>query len=285
MYALSKLNKQNEQTWISLQKRLSTVQFEYKDLFESKEVHSFINNKSISVGSCIGYFIPSLLTTTSYLLACNQACIQTTTHQQNLNIYTIFVGYPGTGKSLCQNNTSHQTNHWIFSLSLLISGKSSAILYAAQEPLDDIEMTNTIIHKTTSSGLVKLLATNKKGLILSPEVFDVLYKLLKSDEDNGTGDVQLLCKMFSGEKCSYHFSTEYCCIIDKNTPFCILGSTQLTNAAKLIAKMDQGHGLVDRLLIATPLALRPLQRWRLPKTNSAQKSSVVLPNIFCVLHH
>lgn len=146
-------------------------------------------------------------------------------------------------------------------------------------------MTNTIIHKTTSSGLVKLLATNKKGLILSPEVFDVLYKLLKSDEDNGTGDVQLLCKMFSGEKCSYHFSTENCRIIDKNTPFCILGSTQLTNAAKLIAKMDQGHGLVDRLLIATPLALRPLQRWRLHKTNSAQKSSVVLPNIFCVLHH
>jgi hypothetical protein len=118
-------------------------------------------------------------------------------------------------------------------------------------------MADTIINKTTSSGFVKLLASNGKGLILSPEVFDVINKLLKSDEDNGTGDVQLLCKMFSGEKCSYHFSTENSRIIHQNHPFCILGSTQLANAAKLIAKMDQGHGLVDRFLIATPLAFRP----------------------------
>ena len=32
---------------------------------------------------------------------------------------------------------------------------------------------------------------------------------------------------------------------------------QLLNAAKLIAKMDQGHGLIDRILIATPLVFRP----------------------------
>lgn len=140
---------------------------------------------------------------------------------------------------------------------VFLAGKSSAIQYAAQEPLDEIEMSSNIIHKTTSSGLVKFLASNQRGFIISPEVFDVLFKLLKSDEDNGTGDVQLLCKMFSGEKCSYHFSTESSRVIQKDTPFCLLGSTQLTNAAKLIAKMDQGHGLVDRLLIATPLALRP----------------------------
>ena len=42
-----------------------------------------------------------------------------------------------------------------------------------------------------------------------------------------------------------------------NTPFCLLGSTQLVNAAKSIARMNQGHGLVDRILLATPLALRP----------------------------
>ena len=28
-------------------------------------------------------------------------------------------------------------------------------------------------------------------------------------------------------------------------------------AAKLIARMDQGHGLVDRILLATPIAFRP----------------------------
>ena len=46
-------------------------------------------------------------------------------------------------------------------------------------------------------------------------------------------------------------------MIPPNTPFCLLGSTQLVNAAKLIARMDQGHGLVDRILLATPLAFRP----------------------------
>ena len=111
--------------------------------------------------------------------------------------------------------------------------------------------------KTTSSGLVKILANFKKGFILLPEIFDVLNKLLKSDEDNATGDVQLLCKLFSGEISSYHFSTEQSRVITSDTPFCILGSTQLINAAKLISKMDHGHGLVDRLLIATPLSYRP----------------------------
>ena len=139
----------------------------------------------------------------------------------------------------------------------IITGKSSAIQYAAQDPLEHLDLTASIINKTTSSGLTKLLATQRKGFILSPEVFDVLNKLMKSDEDNATGDVQLLCKLFSGERSSYNYSTEESRIIQANTPFSILGSTQLLNAAKLIAKMDQGHGLIDRMLIATPLALRP----------------------------
>lgn len=88
-------------------------------------------------------------------------------------------------------------------------------------------------------------------------MLDVINKLMKSDKDNGTSDVQLLCKLFSGESSTYHFSTENTPVIKAETPFCILGSTQLTNAAKLIARMDHGHGLVDRILIATPLAYRP----------------------------
>ena len=138
-----------------------------------------------------------------------------------------------------------------------LTGKSSAIQYAAQDPLENLDFTDAIISKTTSSGLVKLIANRKKGIILSPEVFDIINKLLKSDEDNTTGDVQLLCKLFSGERCSYHFSTEETRLIPPNTPFCLLGSTQLVNAAKLIARMDQGHGLVDRILLATPLAFGP----------------------------
>lgn len=142
-------------------------------------------------------------------------------------------------------------------MSYFITGKSSAVQYAAQDPLEHMDMSDFIISKCTSSGFIKRLATNKRGIVLSPEVFDILNKLFKSDEDNATGDVQLLCKLFSGQKCSYHYSTEESRVIPPNTPFCILGSTQLFNAAKLIARMDHGHGLVDRILLATPLAFRP----------------------------
>lgn len=98
MYALSKLNKQNEQTWVNLQKRLNEGQFSYRKLFPNIEIYNFIKNKAVSVGSCEGYFVPALLTTTAYLLACNNDRVQTLTHNQPLNIFTIFVGYPGTGK-------------------------------------------------------------------------------------------------------------------------------------------------------------------------------------------
>ena len=80
---------------------------------------------------------------------------------------------------------------------------------------------------------------------------------MKSDEENATGDVQLLCKLFSGERCSYHYSTEESTVTPANTPFSVLGFTQLLNVVKLIAKMDHGHGLVDRFLFAIPLAFRP----------------------------
>lgn len=98
MYAVSKLNKQHEQTWINLQKRLNSVQFPYQKLFRNQDVHKFVKNKAVSVGSCEGFFIPSLMTTTAFILACNKARVDTTTHKQPLNIFTIFVGYPGTGK-------------------------------------------------------------------------------------------------------------------------------------------------------------------------------------------
>ena len=63
---------------------------------------------------------------------------------------------------------------------------------------------------------------------------------MKSDEDNATGHVQLLCKLFSGEQSSYHYSTEESRVIP------------LLNVARLIEKMDHGHDL-----FAIPLAFRP----------------------------
>jgi hypothetical protein len=67
----------------------------------------------------------------------------------------------------------------------------------------------------------------------------------------------LLCKLFSGERMSFHYATEDTREIDAKNPFSILGCTQLPNAAKLVARMDKGQGLLDRFLISVPLALCP----------------------------
>ena len=81
--------------------------------------------------------------------------------------------------------------------------------------------------------------------------------MLKSDEENATGDVQVLCQMFSGEEASYRYATERVREIRSNTPFCILGATQAPFAARLVTILDQGHGLLDRFLITFPKCLRP----------------------------
>lgn len=98
MYAVSNLNKQLEQTWINLQKRLNSVQFPYEKLFDRHQVYHFVKNKAVFVVSCEGYFNPSLLMTTAFLMVCNKARIDTSTNKQPGNLLTIFVGYPGTGK-------------------------------------------------------------------------------------------------------------------------------------------------------------------------------------------
>ena len=98
MYTVSKLNKQNEQTWVNLQRRLNSIQFPYSKLFTNDEVHRFVKNKAVSVGSSEGYFIPTSLTTTAFILACNDSSVDASTHKQPLNLFTIFVGYPGTGE-------------------------------------------------------------------------------------------------------------------------------------------------------------------------------------------
>lgn len=108
MYAISKINKQHEQTWVALQKRLNSVQFNFETIFANQETYNFIRNKAISVGSCDGYLIPTLLTTTAYVLAQKGTRIETSTHKQPINLYTLFIGYPGTGKFcnlLIYNNT------------------------------------------------------------------------------------------------------------------------------------------------------------------------------------
>lgn len=138
------------------------------------------------------------------------------------------------------------------------TGKSPAIeaILGALKEMGCISK-ETVVSATTSSGLIKNLSKQGKSFITSPELFDLLNKLLKNDEDNGSGDVQLLCKLWSGESASYHFATESTREIDGNTPFSILGATQIQNAASLIYRMDKGRGLLDRFLISVPFALKP----------------------------
>ena len=199
-------------------------------------VAEFLQNKAKSVGSSVGFSMPATLTTVCYILSTKGVKVKLTdTFCQSVNLYAILIGPPSTAKS-------------------------PAMKEAVTMPLEEVlkDFNKTVVSNITSSGLTKLLSKEGKCFICSPEIFDVLNKFAKSDEENATGDMQLLCKMFSGEKCSYHFSTEQVREIAADTPFGILGSTQVSKAAHLLCRMDNGHGLVDRFLLAIPPAFRPL---------------------------
>ena len=153
-----------------------------------------------------------------------------------LNLYSIFVGPPTTGKSQALKESA--------------ASPMSALAREQDSP-------SYIVNNCTSSGLFKTIAQNEKGYFLSAEIYDVLFKLLKSDEENATGDVQVLCQLFSGEGTSFRHATEKTREIAENAPFSILGSTQVPFAARLITVLDQRHGLLDRFLITFPKCLRP----------------------------
>ena len=74
------------------------MQFDYSELF-SAEVYSFLENKAKSIGSAIGYLLPSILTGTAFARGSHGAQLMVGTHIQPINLFTIFIGHPGTGKS------------------------------------------------------------------------------------------------------------------------------------------------------------------------------------------
>ena len=227
---LTKVARQHETTWT----RVSAMHYWYSSLFP-QDILMFIQNTATSVGSSVAYFARTLLTTTAFILTKNNATVKTgPNHQQLPNIFALFVGYPGTGKSASVDHTA--------TMPILSITKPDETL---------------LIGRATSSALVKQITNNGNAYLVSLEIYDALNKLLKSDDETATGDIQLLCKLFSGERATYHYSTEKVHEIPQNTPFSILGSTQIQNAPKLIARMDQGHGLIDRFLISIPMVLRP----------------------------
>lgn len=70
---------------------------------------------------------------------------------------------------------------------------------------------------------------------LSAKIYDVLFKLLKFDEENATRNIQVLWQLFSGEQSSYWYATESTREIF-HTTFCIVGSTQVPFTARLITE-------------------------------------------------
>lgn len=220
-----RLSRQSEATWASFHRRVSAMTFDYAQLFP-EPVFKFLEAKAKCIGSSIGYLCPSILTAIAFLLANSDAHFLSGSHIQPLNLYTMSVGHPGTGKSPA------------------IETVLAALL-------------DTLVSATTSAGLVKTISKQGKAFIASAELFDILNKLLKNDDDNASGDVQLLCKLWSGESASYHFATEATREIDTNTAFSILRVTQIQNSAILIFRMDKGHGLLDRFLISVPMARKP----------------------------
>ncbi|CAB4005397.1 Hypothetical predicted protein [Paramuricea clavata] len=210
------------------------VPYIFQQLFPD-DMETFLRHKASSINSSIGYIVPALLSTTA-LSAKNGCRVATATHEQPMNIYTIFVGYPGTGKS-------------------------SAIQHGCLGPLAsllDNELSSFILDRHNSSSLVKHISTKQSTFIVSPEIYDVLNKLLKNDEDNASGDASYYVHFFPAKRVLTHTP-------QKATEIFQPTLLSLSSAARkcqmqpsnlqLIARMDQGQGLIDRFLLAVPNAL------------------------------
>ena len=159
----------------------------------------FLKLKATSIGTNSGYVFASLVTTINYIAAHRKATIEIRRNYiTNLNTYFIFVGQPSTGKS-------------------------PAIKAAVVQPFSKLNMTEELISSSTSSGLSKLLANNNAAYIVNPEISDYLLKVLKNNDENYSGDMELLCKLYSGESCCLKYSTENSRTIKEDCTLCILG--------------------------------------------------------------
>lgn len=97
MSKLAKVAKQHEVTWAQLNRRLISLPFNYDSLF-TPSVAEFVKKKAASIGCCPGYLVPCLLATTAYLTA-GKSTIRCGPQAMPCNLFMVFVGPPGTGKS------------------------------------------------------------------------------------------------------------------------------------------------------------------------------------------
>ena len=188
------VNKTSQETFASLHQRICQNAPDLSRVF-SPEVFGFVEGMAQSIGVNTGYVAISILTAVNYKLSSKATKIQVTpSYYEPLNTYAIVVGPPSTGKTPAFHNCVKKH--------LLQDG---------------------IIDKSTLSGLTKLLAKEGKAFLVNSEVKEFLHSLLQNDEVNASGDVQLLCKLFSGELAQYNFATENARSLSEDTSFSILG--------------------------------------------------------------
>lgn len=232
---LSKISRQTPKTWSLLHRRLTTVEFNFKDVF-SVPVADFIELVATSVSSSMGYLVSSLLVATAFILSPMATLAISRNQSVQPNLYAVFVGPPSTGKSQAMK-----------------MGAKQPLLYLKQARDADY----VTLEKTTSAGLMKTLSSTSGGILISPEIGEVLTKLFKLERDSGSSDTSVLCELFSGEASSMTLATSSAREVKENYPFCIIGATQMLPLMKLITVMDEGQGLLDRFLITAPVCLRP----------------------------
>ena len=114
--------------------------------------------------------VPCLLTTTAFVTGLNGTTVSSSTDcRTTLNLYSVVVGPPTTGKS-------------------------QAMKECAIEPLiaarDDNDLGHFLLERCTTSALLKCISEQKRGVVVSPEVYDVLNKMMKNEEENGSGEVK-----------------------------------------------------------------------------------------------
>ena len=130
--------RQRDFTWVSLLIRLTLMDFNYNSLFP-EDISTFISHQALSVGTSVGYLIPSLHTSTAFIIGCHNARYQEATCLQIINLFSIFVGYPGTGKS-----------------------PAIDLILIPMKSLDNVGH-DAIISRTTCAGLIKQLDKCGKG--------------------------------------------------------------------------------------------------------------------------
>ncbi len=140
---LARVSKQHEKTWCDLHRRLISVPFSFEDVF-TEPAYEFIKNKAIALSTSIGYMVPCLLTTTAFVTGLNGTTVSSSTeHRTTLNLYSVVVGPPTTGKS-------------------------QAMKECAMDPLiavRDNDLGDFVLERCTTSALVKCISDQKKGVV------------------------------------------------------------------------------------------------------------------------